>query len=56
MATKNKKKPVATPKIEPTKQYVLIRDYPTSKGVVKAGKKIELTIKGAQILTKQKFI
>lgn len=53
---KKKAKTPVVEKKEPTKKYTLIRDYPTSKGVKKAGSSIELTERGRQILTKQKFI
>lgn len=51
MATRVKK----TKRADLTK-YRLKRDYPTSKGVKKAGTYVELTLKGKEVLTKQKYI
>lgn len=55
MAKKTVKK---EPKTERTdlKSYKLKRDYPTTKGVKKAGAKIMLTEEGKRILTKQNYL
>ncbi len=56
------KKKAETPIIEkkevkaPLKKYTLKRDYPTSKGVKKAGQTIELNEKARKLLTQQKYI
>jgi|GEM_PF-4624761 len=52
---KKAKTPIAEKK-EPTQKYLLKRDYPTTNGVLKAGKFIEATERGRQILTQQKYI
>ena len=53
---KKKAKTPVVEKKEPTKMYVLKKDYPTSIGIIKVGKSIEATERGRKILTKQKFI
>lgn len=56
---KSIKKKAETPVIEkkePLKKHTLKRDYPTSKGVKKAGTTIELNERARKLLTKQKYI
>ncbi len=58
MAKKVKKK-VQTPVLdtEPTTKHLLKRDYPTTKGVLKAGKDyIEVTERAKRILTAKNII
>tara|TARA_R100000951_G_scaffold116799_1_gene131159 strand:+ start:7135 stop:7308 length:174 start_codon:yes stop_codon:yes gene_type:complete len=52
---KKKKKPIKKA-LEPTKKYILKVDYPTSRGVKKAGQAVYLTEKAAETLIKLKKI
>lgn len=61
MAKSNKAKPIevksetVTPKI-PLKEYRLKADYPTSKGIKKAGSKILASEGGAKLLKSKNII
>tara|TARA_R110000851_G_scaffold146776_1_gene286566 strand:+ start:1114 stop:1299 length:186 start_codon:yes stop_codon:yes gene_type:complete len=37
-------------------EVVLVRDYPTSKGIIKAGKKIKTTKEGVAVLKSKNII
>lgn len=51
----NKKNKETAPKAELIK-VLLVRDYITSKGTIKAGKTIETTKKGAEVLKSKNII